>query len=207
MFVKSRTLSGIAQEAARIICEESLTDYRLAKQKAAQRLGLGEKSPLPKNAEVEAAILEYQRLFGGRQYSERVRRLRETALRSMKLLAQFDPRLVGAAVSGAVSDAHRVQLHAFCDKPELLDAFLHDRGMRLALVDGLVVALRRAGVDLARPADPVLRIRRHLDPVRGPADGARDRKHRREHVHRDAERLVDDPRVEIDVLPKCLSTL
>jgi hypothetical protein len=28
-----------------------------------------------------------------------------------------------------VSDAHRVQLHAFCDKPEALDAFLHDRGI------------------------------------------------------------------------------
>lgn len=127
--MKSRTLSGIAQEAARIICEESLTDYRLAKHKAAERLGLSEKTPMPRNAEVEAAVLEYQRLFGGRQYAERLRRLRETALRSMKLLARFDPRLVGAAVSGAVSDAHRVQLHAFCDKPELLDAFLHDRGI------------------------------------------------------------------------------
>ena len=127
--MKSRSITGIAHEAARIICEESITDYAVAKQKAAQRLGLGEKSALPKNVDVEAAVLEYQRIFGGRHYVARLRALRETALRAMKLLAPFDPRLVGGAVSGAVSDAHRVQLHAFCDKPELLDAFLHDRGI------------------------------------------------------------------------------
>ena len=125
-----RTLSSIAHEAARIICEESLTDYHVAKLKAAQRLGLGVKTALPKNADVEAAVLEYQRLFGGPQYSERLHKLRRTAVRAMKLLAAFDPRLVGAAVSGAVGDAHRVQLHVFGEKPELLDAFFHDRGIR-----------------------------------------------------------------------------
>ncbi len=127
--MKSRTTSGVVQEAARIICEESLTDYRLAKQKAVQRLGLGFNTPLPKNVDIEAAVLDYQRLFGGRDYAERLRKLRQTALQAMKLLASFDPRLVGAAVSGAVNDAHRVQLHAFTDKPETLDAFFHDRGI------------------------------------------------------------------------------
>lgn len=127
--MKGRTQSSIAQEAARIICEESLTDYRLAKQKALHRLGLPVKTPLPKNVDIETAVIEYQRLFGGRHYAERMRKLRETALQAMKLLAQFDPRLVGAVVSGAISDANRVQLHAFCDKPEALDAFLHNQGI------------------------------------------------------------------------------
>lgn len=127
--MKSRTISGIAQEAARIIVEEGLTDFRLAKQKAAERLGLPLKTPLPKNVDIEAAVLEYQRLFGGRDYSDRVRRMRQTALQAMRMLSGFDPRLVGGAVSGAVSEAHRVQLHVFADKPELLDAFFHDRGI------------------------------------------------------------------------------
>lgn len=127
--MKGRTQSNIAQEAARIICEESLTDYRLAKQKALHRLGLPQKTPLPKNAEIEAAVIEYQRIFGGRHYTDRMRKLRATALQAMKLLAAYAPRLVGGVVSGAVSDANRVQLHAFLDKPETLDAFLHDRGI------------------------------------------------------------------------------
>jgi hypothetical protein len=127
--VQTRTQSRIAQEAARIICEESITDYRLAKQKAAQRLGLGEKAAMPKNADIEAAVLEYQRLFGGAEYSDRLRRLRDTALKAMSLLDSFRPRLVGGVASGAISDAHRVQLHVFCEKPEILDAFFHDRGI------------------------------------------------------------------------------
>lgn len=131
--MKNRSQRGIVFEAARLICEEGLTDYRAAKQKAAQRLGLGPKAALPKNSEVEAAVLQRQRLFGGRHYSDRLKRLRETAVRAMKLLAPFEPRLVGGTVNGAVGEAHRVQLHVFSDKAEQLDAFLHDRGIAYEL--------------------------------------------------------------------------
>ena len=47
----------------------------------------------------------------------------------MKLLAPFDPRLVGAAVSGAITQANRLQLHVFSEKPESLDLFFQDRGI------------------------------------------------------------------------------
>ena len=63
----------------------------------------------------------------------------------------------------------------------------------------LVVALRRAGVELARAADAHRRIGNHLLPVRHPAHGARDREHHGEHRARNAERAVDDARVEIHV--------
>lgn len=124
--------SGIAFEAARIIVDEQVTDYRLAKQKAAERLGLGARAKLPENAVVQQAVIEYQRLFGGPAYAEHLDKLRRTALRAMALLAEFAPRLVGAAVSGAATSAHRVQLHAFADKPETLDIFLHDHGIEFA---------------------------------------------------------------------------
>lgn len=118
--------TSITQEAARIICEEQLTDYRLAKQKAAQRLGLGTKSPMPDNADVQKAVVEYQQLFGGTAYRQQLHDMRLTAVKAMKLLAPFHPRLVGAVVTGAVTAAHRVQLHAFAEKPEALDIFLQD---------------------------------------------------------------------------------
>lgn len=127
--MKTRDRSNIALEAARIVCEELLTDYRAAKHKAAERLGLPPRAPMPDNREVQQAVLEYQRLFGGAAYGEHLRRMRGTAVRAMKLLSGFSPRLVGCVVSGAVTAAHRVQLHAFSDKPEALDLFLHDRGI------------------------------------------------------------------------------
>src|SRR5690606_14097722 len=62
-----------------------------------------------------------------------------------------------------------------------------------------VVAGRVPGIDLARAADPELRILLLLQPVRDPAGGARDGEHHREHLGRDAQRLVDDAGVEVDV--------
>lgn len=118
----------LVQEAARILCEERLTDYRLAKLKAAERLGLPTRNlQLPDNAPIEAAVIEYQRLFGGSAYAERLQLLRRSAVQAMRLLAEFQPRLVGAVASGATTDAHRVRLHGFADKAELLDLFLEDR--------------------------------------------------------------------------------
>jgi hypothetical protein len=124
----NRLAMELAYEAARILCEEAALDYRSAKLKAAQRLGAGQ-GALPDNAEVQAAVIAYQRLYGGHEYAERLRELRATAVQAMRLLAQFQPRLVGAVASGAITAAHRVQLHGFSEKPEALDLFLEDRGI------------------------------------------------------------------------------
>jgi hypothetical protein len=121
--------SPLVQEAARILCEEAVLDYRAAKLKAAQRLGLSGNAPLPDNARIQAAVIEYQRIFGGHEYAAHLRALRATAVQAMRLLAGFEPRLTGAAVSGATTAAHRVQLHVFVDKAESLDLFFEDRGI------------------------------------------------------------------------------
>lgn len=117
----------LVAEAARLICEERVTDYRFAKQKAAQHLGLSPRHAMPDNREIEAAVLEHQRLFGGCEYRERLGAMRECALKAMSLLADFKPRVCGGTVSGAIGEGHRVQLHAFSDSPEQIDLFLQDR--------------------------------------------------------------------------------
>lgn len=122
--------SRVVQEAARIICEDGLADYRLAKQKAVERLGLGFGTPLPSNADIQDAVIQYQRLFGGRAYAERLGKLRRTAVQAMRLLKDYRPRLVGAVATGATTDAHKVQLHCFADKPEQIDMLLEDCGLR-----------------------------------------------------------------------------
>lgn len=124
-----RAARELALEAARLLCEEGGTDYRAAKLKAAQRLGLGSRAALPDNASIQAAVIDYQRLYGGAAYQARLRRLRSAAVQAMRLLLEFDPRFTGAAVSGAITDGHRVQLHGFADMPESLDLLLEDRGI------------------------------------------------------------------------------
>ncbi len=124
----------VVAEAARIICEEDVLDYRSAKLKALQRLGQksgpGTRGALPDNASIQLAVIEYQRIFGGSDYANHLIAMRRAAVQAMKLLQSgFSPRLVGAVVSGAITAAHRVQIHGFADRPETLDFFLQDRGI------------------------------------------------------------------------------
>src|SRR6201987_3638973 len=69
----------------------------------------------------------------------------------------------------------------------------------LTLLDRDVVALRRAGVDLARPGNLGRRVVQHLLVVRQPAGEAADGEQHGEHVRREAHRAVDQARVEVDV--------
>ncbi len=75
---------------------------------------------------------------------------------------------------------------------------------RSALGRGDVIALHRAGVELARAADLLVRIGDHLVPLRDPADGAGQREQHGEHRRREADRRQDDARVEIDVREQLL---
>jgi hypothetical protein len=61
------------------------------------------------------------------------------------------------------------------------------------------------GVELARTADLLVRILDHFLPLRDPADGAREREEHGEHRGREAHRLQDDARVEVDVRDRASS--
>jgi hypothetical protein len=117
---------GIAHEAARIMREQGVKDFLLAKRKAAERLGISDRTSLPGNDEIAAALTEQQRLFGGSAYPARLRALRETATRAMDLLSGFEPRLVGSVLSGAVTEHSEVNLHVFTDAPEAIAMHLMD---------------------------------------------------------------------------------
>ena len=80
-----RARQVLAQEAARIIVDHGIRDYRVAKQKAAERLGIGSRGALPGNAEIEAAVAEYLQLFGGESHSDLLRLMRTAALSAMEL--------------------------------------------------------------------------------------------------------------------------
>ena len=56
---------ALAQEAARVMAEHGIRDFLFAKRKAAERFGVTDNAVLPKNTEIEDALAEYQRLFGG----------------------------------------------------------------------------------------------------------------------------------------------
>src|SRR5437763_4268508 len=67
------------------------------------------------------------------------------------------------------------------------------------LLNGHILALALTRVDLPRPRDLLLLVVHHLEPLGHPARGARDREHHREHLGGEAEGLVDEAGVEVDV--------
>ena len=60
--------ASVANEAARIIQEQGLNDFRSAKEKALERLGLKTAGPLPSNGEIEKALAERNRIFRGENH-------------------------------------------------------------------------------------------------------------------------------------------
>jgi hypothetical protein len=120
----------IAEEAARIIREQGVRDFLLAKRKAAERLGITDRHALPANQEIADALAAQQRLFGGAEHEANLRALREEALRAMRLLDRFRPRLVGPVLAGTATPHTDVSLHLFADVPEDVAFLLMERGIR-----------------------------------------------------------------------------
>ena len=125
----------IAIEAARIISELGVRDYHQAKLRAAERLGIDDERDLPKNTEIENALKEYQRLFGGAAHVEHLARLRACAIEAMRFFERFEPRLVGAVLEGTADEFSAVCLHLFDDNPDALALFLDERGIPYEQID------------------------------------------------------------------------
>jgi hypothetical protein len=124
-----RSRQIVAQEAARIIVDHGVRDYRLAKQKAAERLGVVGRGSLPRNSEIEAAVAEHLKIFGGDSHADQLRLMRVAALSAMEVLASFTPRLVGPVLVGTADENSAVNLHVFADSAEAVAMELADIGI------------------------------------------------------------------------------
>jgi len=120
----------IAYLAARMIAEDGIADYATAKQKAARQAGLSEMHLLPDNAEIEAALREYQDLYQKEEQPAHLRRLREVAVEVMREFADFRPALVGSVLSGTAGQYSDVNLQLFTDDVKVLQIFLLNRRYR-----------------------------------------------------------------------------
>lgn len=119
----------LAQECAKIMTEEGVKDFKLAKRKAGDRLGVTGRTAMPSNVEIEQAQLEYQRLFQ-RDGQNQLQELRAAAAEIMNFLQRFQPCLVGPLLRGVISPHPEVQLHVFADTPEEVIIFLIEHNIR-----------------------------------------------------------------------------
>jgi hypothetical protein len=163
---------ALAQEAARIMAEHGISDFLIAKRKAAERLGVSDGAALlPKNTEIEAALAEYQRLFGGESHVSALHAQRRAALSAMHYLREFSPRLVGAVLSGTATLHSQIQLHLFAERAETVTLKLLDDGLAHEVTEKRV----RFNAEQVR-AFPGVRFEMEEQPIEAtvfPTDGIR----------------------------------
>src|SRR3989440_6890573 len=120
----------IALEAARLMYERVESEYFTAKRKAAKRLCRKGVKPedLPSNAEIREQIQLFARIHEGERRTQNLRAMRLEALRLMRLLRAFRPRLIGSVMTGHVRKGSDIDLHVFCDTVGLVTDLLESEG-------------------------------------------------------------------------------
>jgi hypothetical protein len=147
---------AVADEAARIMQEQGLRDFRSAKSKALVRLGLEDHGAMPSNEEIEHALTARNRIFLGDSHEKLLEQMRRAALRIMQELEAYQPRLVGSVLNGSATAHSTIELHALCDTVEEVGAALDASGIPQRAVQHRL-RFRRDEVETV----PGLRFRNH----------------------------------------------
>jgi hypothetical protein len=116
----------IASAAARMIVEDGL-DFGTAKRRAVKQLGLGGRTALPGNDEIEDAVQAYISLFLADTQPAELAALRRLALVWMERLQAFRPHLGGAVWHGTATQHSDIYLQLFCDDSKSAEIALIDQ--------------------------------------------------------------------------------
>jgi hypothetical protein len=134
----------IAAAAARLMAEDGIDDFALAKRKAARQLGAGDAEALPGNDEVEAELRAYLELYQAEEHPARIAELRQLAFDVMRTLEQFNPYLTGPVLKGIAGPYAEIELQLFPDSLKEVEIFLLDRNLAFATHEGRRFAGDRA---------------------------------------------------------------
>jgi hypothetical protein len=114
----------VAQEAARMMAEDGVSDYAYAKKKAGRQLGVMDINCLPSNAEIEEEIRIFHELYNSESQPQALRQLREDALVVMELFKRFNPHLTGSVLDGTAGLNSETHIHLFADSAKEVEIFL-----------------------------------------------------------------------------------
>lgn len=114
----------VAQQAARMMAEEGISDYGYAKKKAGRQLGATDVNCMPTNAEIEDEIRLFHEIYNSENHPEDLRQLRTDALVVMQLLERFNPHLTGQVLDGSAGKYAETHVHLFADSLKEVEMFL-----------------------------------------------------------------------------------
>ena len=126
----------IAAAAARLMAEDGIDDFALAKRKAARQLGAADTQSLPRNDEIEAELRAYRALYQAEDHPQLIGELRRIALDAMQALEQFSPYLTGPVLKGIAGPYAEIDLQLFPDSAKDVEIFLLDRNIAFSTQEG-----------------------------------------------------------------------
>ena len=127
----SKLRRQITWEAARLMYDRRETEYYRAKMKAARQICQGWVKPgdLPSNAEIRDELQALARLYEGSQRTVNLREMRLEALRLMRILQRYRPRLIGSVLTGHIRQGSDIDIHVFADNIEGVTGALDAEGL------------------------------------------------------------------------------
>jgi len=125
----SKLRRQITYEAARAMYFREEGEYYRAKMKAAGRICKDWVKPadLPSNAEIRDEIQSLARLHEGAARTDHLLEMRLVALRVMRLLKRFRPRLIGSVLTGHVRQGSDIDIHLFSDSIDAITLTLDEQ--------------------------------------------------------------------------------
>jgi len=110
--VRSENLRlALAQEAARVMAEHGIRELPGGKAQGSRTLRSRRQRGVAQEYRDRGGARQYQRLFAADSHAESLLTQRHAALRAMRCLSDFAPRLVGSVLSGTATPHCDVQLH------------------------------------------------------------------------------------------------
>jgi hypothetical protein len=126
----------IAAAAARLMAEDGIDDFALAKRKAARQLRAPETEALPTNDEVEAELEAYRSLYQADEHPELLAELRRIALDAMRAFEHFSPYLTGPVLKGTAGPYAEIELQLFPESPKDVEIFLLEQHIPFSTREG-----------------------------------------------------------------------
>lgn len=167
-----RIRKQIAFLAAQLMYSRQETEYFTAKRKAAKQLGVEYRfrpADLPSNAEIRDQIQAMARMLEGEKRLDRLQDMRIEALRMMRKLARFRPRLIGSVWTGHVRQGSDIDLHLFSDSVAIVTDTLDEFGLKYTVEHKRIVKKpprRHRGASAATvsmPSSPMSQQSSHSD--------------------------------------------
>src|ERR1700733_4217390 len=125
----------IAAHAARLMAEDGIDDFSLAKRKAARQLSASTTQSLPSNDEIEFELKAYRELYQAEEHPDLLRQLREDALAAMRYFEKFEPYLTGPVLKGSAGPHSAINVQLFTANEKELELFLLDRRISFTIED------------------------------------------------------------------------